>query len=614
MFFISHLHKKLGQVELINTDTFQGSCCDFRNHIEDSLVVFTGDGNFEAIPTIRSSDDAMDKLFNRFPVLLRMSFKNYRLVGGACTSFIKSSGYAEDLDFFPLVERYPNESEAIREGRVQQVYVDFLHEIEQVYHAHLADRYNFLLYRNEDCTTILMTLKIAPYNAHRTKQKNLKLQFVHRAFDSESQMLLCSDLMASQILFDGIGFKCTYACMMALKSNLLPVDFSSASTSMAYRVHKYGTKKSFIVVLCGLESAKIKNVLQSKTEVQKTHKERRATLTRHQKSIRTRDEIRQIWLDSKLLLPCGLIVDPPTVAGRSHFFSLGMDFQHKESDTLGLAVTEADYSDYGGISDLERGGELAEINVNAFIDGKQLHVYAKDVASFLKTPTPEVHNRNAEIRLAFSQLSHIRKDLSMTDIGRLFGSHAKEALLAYFDKDEVAYHKVVERRISELRTGMVPLFENLQRVKWRMVDPGAQAIGSMRPVKISAREGYGELYDPMICTYAWDVKMIIIGALRRKHEEKECLLVQYLGRDMLKYIFFHLDLLYAAEQCAVYFSLLCTDDHEKLDSDEIIYLQQRQHYDDRETSEERQEYLEYAWEAAAGNFDDLQYSEGYSDD
>lgn len=607
MLFINHLHKKIGHTELIDTDTFQGKGFDFRSHSLECPVVFAGDAGSGIFPKIESCQDGKNRLFLQFPILRQMGFKNYRLVGGACTSFLRSTGYTEDLDFFPLVERYDNESYSIREGRVQQVYVNFLQEVEHIHKTALADKYNFIVYRNEDCTTILMTLKVANSYNQKTMKKNMKLQFVHRAFDSESQMVLCSDLMASQVLFDGIRFRCTYAAMMSLKSNIIPVDFSSASTSMAYRLHKYACNKSFLLAFCGLDRVEIKALLKQKRAFSKANIEKRSKMTKHERSIRTQDELKQTWLESIILLPCGLTINK--WEGGAFFpavFQLGMDFHHKEKDSLGLAVAEADYSDYGGISNLEKGGELGEINVEAFLDGKSLHVYAREVASFLKSPIA------TGIRIPFSQLCHIKKDLGMIEIKRLFGTHAKDAVIAYFDKNEVAYRAVVNKRVAELREGMTPLFERLQRVKWRMVDPGAQAIGSMRPVKVTAREGYGDLYRSFICNYAWDLKMTIISAFKRKSQEKHCLLVQYLGRDMIKFIFLHVDVLYAEEQCVLYSSLCSNEDQNRVitsddlagDNIEELHGAADVRADDHaRNSEDEQEVVDEYWRGAANDFD-----------
>lgn len=589
MFFVSNLHKKIGQVELIDTDTFKGKGFDFTEQFEKCPVVFAGDDALH-VPVIKSSQEAIKKLFIRFPVLGGLSFKNYRLVGGACVNYLRTSGYTDDIDFFPLVERYHNESDSIREGRAQQIYVDFLREVEKIYKKSLEAQYNFVVYRNEDCTTILMTCK-AHVHGTKTKKRNIKIQFVHRAFDSESQMLLCSDLLASQILFDGSQFRCTYAAMLCLKSNIIPVDFSSASTSMAYRLHKYSSNKGFLLAFCGLEPVQIKKLLKQKRALQKANTMMTSKLTRHEKSIRTPEELRQLWLDSVIKLPCGLVINKSSTGGHhqgrefSNVFRVDVDFHCKEKDRMSITVANADYSDYSGMSDLEKGGELGQINVEAFIDGKQLHVYSNDVCGFLKAP------KTTNIHLSFAQLCHIKKDLLIGEIKRLFGSHGRDAVVAYFDKDVESYNAVVHKRVAELKEGMTPLFQALQRVKWRMVEPGAQAIGSMRPVKITARQGYGDLYRPFVCSHLWDVKMTIISALRRKMSEKQCLLVQYLGKDIIKLIFLHLDVAYATEQSALYYSL-CLEEVSKPEFEPVdVVVRHPADWDSYESEDASDEYL-----------------------
>jgi hypothetical protein len=357
-----------------------------------------------------------------------------------------------------------------------------------------------------------------------------------------------------------------------------------------------------------LDRVEIKAALKQKKALSKANAERKSKLTKHEKSIRTQDEIKQGWLDSIILLPCGLTLNRGNGMPRLGLFRVGLDFHRKEKDALGMAVADADYSDYGGVSNLEKGGELGEINVNAFLDGKQLHVYAKSVAAFLKSPT------STTVRDAFSQLCHMKKDLDIACIKRLFGGHAKDALFAYFDKDEEGYSAVVNKRIGELREEMAPLFDQLQRVKWRMVDPGAQAIGSMRPVKITAREGYGELYSPFICSYAWTAKMTIISAFKRKSQETKCLLVKYLGRDLLKLIFLHVDLLYTAEQSAVY-SAWCCEDNLQQKQEQLAYeammVAGAEDSDDEERGNipvENSDEEEY-WRGAAHDFDDYPYDQ-----
>src|SRR5579885_930160 len=545
--FINSLDRKIGNCNLINTDLFVGECIKLCNQIAESGIVFANN-KFNEYSQIVTSKKAKAKLYSRVPFLEELSFKNYRLVGGACTSAVRESivgNVPDDVDFFPLVERVGNESEAVREARVQQIYESFLREIEEIYKKNYSAKYKFFIYRNEDCTTILINNSVRINAIDKHPILKMKIQFVHRVFETEAQMLLSSDLTASQILFNGQDFLCTTAGFLTLVTGIIPIDFSTASTSMGYRLFKYARHKNFLLAFCGFDAAEIKKIFASKKKLVDYLDEKKRKYTAFRRSVMTSEERKQFWLSRIILVNNGLYIE------KSHspqIYHVDVDFNFTFDDNgISKAIGSADYSGYDSMK-IEEGGDLAQNNLTAFFAGRPLFVYSRTVDGLLENACV------TDISDAFRQMANIDFELKRDQITSFFGEHAEHALLAHFHRDEDEYSTIVENRIDELNTQMKPLFAKLRRVKWRMSDPGAQCIGSMKPIKISAREGYGEYYSPFLITYAWELKREIVHAFRRrgtKREERGCFFT-ILSKDLIKHIFFQLDKIYALEQFKVY--------------------------------------------------------------
>jgi len=545
MLFVSNHQRKFKNVQLIDTHTFAGPCFNFEKELPTSPFIFGSLSRGHHRAQILYTEDAIEKLHIEFPIIEHMKFKNYRLVGGACVSILRSvSGYdksIDDIDFFPLVDQTGKAYHEI-EAEIERIYVEFIEEIDTINRLHL--KRNIFIYRGEDCTTIIL-LHEGDVDG---RLGQMKIQFVHRVFHSEAQMLLSSDMMPSQILFDGKKFLCTHAAMCSLKTGIIPVDSSSASTSMGSRLNKYACKKDFVLAFCGLERKSITETAQAKAKELLEKKDKIRRLGKLAKNALTTERKQQDWLESCIVLPMGVCLE-----ARSNDNSVTMlpllPNGAREEDGFAETVASACYYDHNLVGN-ENVEYLMSVNIRNVIEGKPVFLSARTVDSFLKGFYLETDNRRV-----FSLMVDHKLDLKREEMKLLFGDLALEAANAYFSNNLKRYYDIAHRRGSELDEVIINRMEELKVIKWRIVDPGAQTHGSMRPVKMTARQAYGKYYSPFHCTNIWEQKMTIISAFRRgKKKEPDCLLT-LLPRDILKRIFFLLDCDHACQMESFYFDV-----------------------------------------------------------
>lgn len=488
MYFIDSLEKKIGDVRLVNTDHFYGLSLKIQSQIEKANTIFTS-AHFNSCK-IFSSEKSKNDLETSSPIIKFLSFRNYRLVGEACLKGL----YGKDLDdstntnhlgFSLLVEKIANESVNLREMRIQKLYIDFLQEVEGIYNSEesLKDHYSFFIYRNENSTVIILKpLKKRSEHAWGEKAiKAIKIKLSHQVFENEAQMLHVLHFMPYKVLFDGSKFKCTFAGMMAIKSVMLPVDFSSSDVSFAKNLYFLGSDREIQVVFPGLSS----DFLQQNREV--------------------------------FNFPLGL-----ELRRLGSLLLLGFDHYNKYQEE---------------IEDFE---DIPEINVNYFLKKTPLVICARTVSDLISSPEiPEIDS-------AFICLSDISQNYTRKDFKELFGEHALKAFIAHFEEDQKNYVNFVLLRIEELKAQMIPILEALKVVRFHEPIPS---------VRIPAREAYGNSYNSFVCAAYWEAKQEILCAMKYK---SNCALVRMLDKNMIRLIFFQLDLMYAKEQKSFYLALCIT--------------------------------------------------------
>jgi hypothetical protein len=546
MLFVSNHQRKFKDAQLIDTHTFAGPCFNFEKLFPTSPFIFAVLSRVTINAEILYTEDAVKKLYREFPMVEHMKFKNYRLVGGACVSFLRTvrhqDRFTDDVDFFPLVERNGKSYHEV-EAEINQIYVDFLEEVDTINRIHL--KRNIYIYRGEDCTTIIL--------GNHDEQPDrgtsfIKIQFVHRVFHSEAQMLLSSDLMPSQVLFNGKKFLCTYAAMCSLKTGIIPVDCSSASTSMGSRLNKYACKKDFYLAFCGLDRTSILELAETKDELARKKRDMTRKGGKLTRKAVTVEKKHQEWLEGCIVLPMGVCLS--FGFGDTGIMTPLVPDSARDGDEFGENIEIACYYDHE-LSGNENVEYLMSTNIENIIKDRRVCVAAKSVDSFLKGFYLE-----ADVRRVFSLMVDHKLNLKREEMSFLFGSYALEAATAYFSNNLKEYYNVAHRRGTELDGLIAKKLDELKVIKWRTVDPGAQTHGSMHPIKMTARQAYGKYYNPFHCTYMWEQKMTIISAFRGgKKKEPDCLFT-LLPKDILKRIFFLLDCNYSSQIESFYFDVL----------------------------------------------------------
>lgn len=440
MLFANYLQSKslLPLFEFNDDDNF-----GYRLELEmtQSNLVFAVPNNSMAFH-LCSSEEAKETLFDNYPILNFLSFQNYRLVGGACVNALRGSKDAScDLDFFPLVGKIQDTIQ--KESKANQIFESFIYEIQNFHETNKEDGSLQISYiRNEDCTTIFIR---CDYGAM------LKIQFVHRAFETEQQMVESADLFPSQILFDGTRFLCTYGALLSFRSNIIPIDISRNSASFVHRIFKYFQCKKFIIAFPGLD----------------------------------KNEVKANFIGGKFLTPSGF-----SLKERYGFFSMSLNV---------INVEKSYYADSPHTNSVR----LASFNLLCHLNDKPVCLFAHSAKEFLSFP------KKTKVAKSFGKVIHLSKEISRSTFKLFFGPLARDAMVAHFDEDEEKYSELIRERTEILEQEMREKFEALQKIKWKMTNPGMQK-GSL----LLAKDFYGYNYNEFRLLINTPIRIAIL-ALKR---------------------------------------------------------------------------------------------------
>jgi len=569
--------------------------------MKTSNIVFAVD-NIHFNPTLKlkinTDEEARTRLHKLCPLVKDLSYRGYRAAGGSCLYAVRgpigpitSTNNLEapdDIDFFPVVtDPFPDAAYNMTDFPknlassvdvlfakatvAQQIYENFLREVDTIYQQKYAPIYDLVVYRGADCTSIGMDLKshivdilhsadgkfnveILEITSKFTQEErecvelvrgevggsdihNLrawKLQFIHRAYESEDRIVIGFDLYPSQVLYDGTHFKCTHAAKFSMHNGILPVDISRASKSWATRLKKYSAEKQFILAFPGMDYDKIMSFTESGTEARK-----------HLFRLPCGFGLRRLPTESKhkayaqfdFILDKNLGHNYPNLKQLlNHAEENGKQeiYENDKDNTEDNTKSESGFnlkneerfitkeSDYNGVCNIESYKSLQSYNLNNFLnimctilnqDSNQeyqnnilLYVGSQSISDFLAKPgKPDI--RELFLRIADINLQHTRQSMV-----KLFGrnnnhngndnnSHrknlAKLAWLEFFDENKEKYKEIVEERLLDIMNEMDKILDPLLIIKWRVTNANGQDYGSFNPISITA----SEFYRDYSCSY-----------------------------------------------------------------------------------------------------------------
>jgi hypothetical protein len=371
------------------------------------------------------------------------------------------------------------------------IYLNLLHELDRIISTKFKGKYSSVYLRNEHCTTIFFI----PISKDSLK---MKIQIIHRIHENKSQVVNSFDLAPSQILFDGNDFLATYTGYVSILTNFIPIDITRFSTNIAHRLRKYMEIKAFCLIFPGISR---KEIIDQFLEIPSDH------------------GILKILESYGIELHCPNkdSLDTRRKDGQilKNQFIVNFHNQHGEEQI-----------DYCADIDVNSLDDPSKINTKLILRDFPIFVHENSLEAFLTSPSCLL-DRNS-LFLNFSVLCP-------GNAKNVFGDLARDAWNAKFDDDQKKYNTLIDKRLEQLQELANLEAEKLSKVKWKSFSLFESA--QFYPLKISAREFYGELYNGFTCTFDWPAKMQLISAWKRKSEEKDCLFVQRLPKDLIKYIF-----------------------------------------------------------------------------
>lgn len=502
MYFIDNMEKKIGDVPLIDTDHFSGLSLKIQSQIAKSNMFFTSSRSSFHSYKIYHSEIALSNLETSSSIIKFLSFRNYRLVGEACLNGL----YGE------------NNNDPTRPN-----HLSFSLLIEKIANESI----NLREIRIRKLYIDFLQEVEGIYNTEISLKDHYSF-FIYR--NENSTVIILKPLQRpSESAWGEEGVKTikielSHQVFENEAQMLHVLDFMPFKVLFDGSIFKCTFAgmmaiKSVIlpVDFCSFDVSFAENLyFASHSEIQIVFPGLSPQLLHHNKEA--------------FNFPFGLEL--------RRFESLGLlDFNHRNYRAQ--------------IKNFE---DIPEINVNYFLQKTPIAIRARTVSELISSPEiPEIDS-------VFISLSDISQDFSRKKFKELFGEHALKAFIAHFEEDEKTYTTFVLLRIEELKAQMIPILESLKIVKFKESIPS---------IKTHPREVYGNAYNSFVCTAYWEAKQEILCAMKNKgteREEKNCVLVKMLNRDMIELIFFQLDLIYAKEQKSFYLEL-CTTPAE--DTDEL---------------------------------------------
>ena len=562
--FVASHHKKVGLPLLISLDSFCGPCLGI--HPDPKICYAYANGSsFEGRNYINCTElEASQRLqdFCPFVKYLNAEKGGYYYAGGAVIWAMRRSldkwhlNFPDDLDIFPVTDnanlkKSGNNMDVV--VAAEQIYQGFMREVDQIYNGFFYKTHDIIVTRNSECATII----IYPHNYVNPKQSSKfedgtvyervmrqkrvhKLQFCFRAYTHMAQIPGGFDLAASQVISDGKNFWATYPAMIAMQTGILVVDADRASSSWAMRLWKYSRDKDFIIVFMGIDSEIVGKAIDSKTRPGYPFADDAGSYE----------------------FPYGFkLMNAPNPFSHNKQSKRAFSFVLAGEDRIGMS-NEQRISDYGygfGHSLITQ-ESLAKVNVRSILTNGPIFVtspslgqqmarlvgnetlkHGSIIEKFLEKPAGSIY---MDLMKVFYEMADYKKSFTDLEYKTIFGNRAEQAIIYHFRKDWKMYEMMVQSRFSDIYNELQLKFDELEGIKWRVINPGAQNYGSNKRIPMTARNLYGKSYNRFNVSPEWPQKMTILAAMIRRGTEREeidCLIIKILPKDMIKRIFFWID-------------------------------------------------------------------------
>lgn len=518
---------------------------------------FHPSGSKETGFTIPSFDDIKVNLIGRHPIIDHLKFQGYCLAGGSvlnaiCKEVSGTPSYFSysnkkhkltDMDFFPVIDIpstvHPRDHESYIIKCSDVIYRDFLNEIK----TYLLSTRNLaaecmelkFISRSSDCTTIILMGK---------KNSKQIIQFIHRSYTSQGELLAGFDLAPCQVLYDGHDVKMTRFGRMSILIGFIPVDISCASKSWKYRLQKYHRHRDFGLWFPGLSCSKVMEFMDAykSVPIKRVDASTKPKLSINDRRKRgSESNQRKIHFDS-----VGFILR----SGVRNSFRYNIS----SNDELNNDKTEIAHqffeSDYGSALESVNDGEaLAISNLRHLWNSQSVSVGCADIDRFLRNDFHQASIGNYFRSVtAYAVNFTIPKFYQVFDYDGVNPSLANEALESVRDEDYDRFAKTVLATISYLDGKVDRQIAVLkQGVKWRVRDPGTQISGTFNPIKLTAQTFYPSvmikdkltsLYNGFNLTINWEIKRLLAIAYYKK--DYQCPM-SMLPLDIVKLLFRILD-------------------------------------------------------------------------
>lgn len=485
------------------------------------------------------------------PILHSLSFRNYRLAGGSIVSCItENRKTSHDLDFFPIVDVPqsigPFERERYIADQADIIYATFMADV-QTYSEYISTKTKgagcCFITRSSDCTTIIFEME-----SHTEI-----LQFIHRAYTSEGELLAGFDLAPSQILFDGDGFRMTHFAHMSILTGVIPVDISCASKSWKYRLNKYNQEKQFTLWFPGLSYAGVEKCLERKdpqpiARINAEHKPvladgnvggNKTGYAKMKGTGHTRIDFESV----------GFEIHRRNIRGPNFFQYRIPRWDEEKFDAISIKhqFVHADYGDV--LEEVEDAESLATSNLRCLWNGQAISVGCSNFKQFAAKEFT-VHS----IGNAFRSAAACPANFTVAKFERIFNYDgctapwSQDALDAVRNQNAEKYERIVAATIEYLDAKIQKESAKLrQGVHWRVRDPGTQISGTFNPLKFTPSTFYPtvmidgkltHLYNGFNLGINWEIKRLFLIAYKKR--DYECIL-SGIPMDVIKLLFQWLD-------------------------------------------------------------------------
>lgn len=489
---------------LIRTESFHGPCSLIKRVSQGALL--TTSWRLPSDFIICKDAEAIARLTSFCPLIHFLSFRDYCIAGGAASWAVRKcedsrSDPPGDIDIFPIVQKGENDEIDQRLG--DETLIRFLEEISCIYDAHYKETYSLHWCRSSSCTTIELV------DRNLRGEHPMKIQFIHRLYESPAQIIGGFDFAASQVFFDGQAFYCSYIAMLSLHTGIMPLDFTRIGASWPYRLKKYSSSKGFEFLAPALNTKKL-------TEDPAPF-QRSVCLSLH-----SREQFRvkmSFEFDQS-----GSKEEGPSF--KQEWFRA---YRHNEGDD--------DPSDIYARS-------VARANTRNAISGKPILVTAPTIEALVYDAQGSDTSYPWSV---FQEAINKAKSTGKVDFALfeyLYGKVAgREAALYCYDKKWDELDRLTRRIVADFQKVMEEEFRKHRHLVWNRCNAKNKQYGAFNPHPLTEREFYGEHHNGFCFSPTFRQKLAFLWVLKNSHQTA----LPRLPREMVKKILETLDELVVKE-------------------------------------------------------------------